>query len=378
MGLIGFIKNIFKSADMVDITKIRTGSDDQEQLAVEAYAVFSAVEFAANLISNCEYKTFRNGKPVKGAEWYSLNVRPNRNQSATEFWREFLCKLLYEEEALIVSVGTERIIADTFHREDYAIKEQAFSGVTRGDFTFSKSFTMSEVFYVRYPNQKARALKESLLSKYAEISGAAAAGYLEKSGAKGIVEVSAAAQGDPKFEERFKELMNNRFRTYFKSRNAVLPLFSGMKYTPQSGSATTEIADIAKIFDDALMRAAQAYMISPALIRGEVAGIKDALDLTLTVCADPIANLISEEITGKEFSADEVAQGNFVKADTSNIKHIDIFDIAANVDKLIASGFSSIDEARESAGLEPTGEEWAKKHYITKNYENVDILKGGE
>ena len=31
----------------------------------------------------------------------------------------------------------------------------------------------------------------------------------------------------------------------------------------------------------------------------------------------------------------------------------------------------SPDEAREKAGLTPTGEPWAEKHYITKNYEEA-------
>lgn len=37
-----------------------------------------------------------------------------------------------------------------------------------------------------------------------------------------------------------------------------------------------------------------------------------------------------------------------------------------NADKLIASGMMNIDETRDKAGLTPTGEKWARRHYITK------------
>ena len=46
-----------------------------------------------------------------------------------------------------------------------------------------------------------------------------------------------------------------------------------------------------------------------------------------------------------------------------------------NADKLIASGMMNIDETRDKAGLTPTGEKWARRHYITKNYTTT---QGGE
>lgn len=71
--------------------------------------------------------------------------------------------------------------------------------------------------------------------------------------------------------------------------------------------------------------------------------------------------MIGEELTGKKFTPDEVISGQYIGVDTTCIKHIDIFDIAANADKLISSSMLSPDETRDKAGLNPTGEEWAAK-----------------
>jgi hypothetical protein len=83
-------------------------------------------------------------------------------------------------------------------------------------------------------------------------------------------------------------------------------------------------------------------------------------------------------MTSKLFKAKDVIDGSYIEADTTCIKHIDIFDIATNIDKLISCGFASIDEAREKAGMTAIKEDWSEKHWITKNYQDVEDLKGGE
>ena len=153
-----------------------------------------------------------------------------------------------------------------------------------------------------------------------------------------------------------------------------------MKFNPVSlsGGSGNIVSDIKNIFDEALTRAAQAYKMPPQLVRGEVSGIDDAVNYMLTVCVDPLLNAVSEELSGKEFSKEEYISGSYIAADTTNIKHIDIFSLAPNIEKLISSAFMNVDEVREQAGIFPTGEKWAQIHYITKNFERVQDLYNGE
>ena len=58
--------------------------------------------------------------------------------------------------------------------------------------------------------------------------------------------------------------------------------------------------------------------------------------------------------------------------------HIDIFDIAEKIDKLIASGMYCIDELRKKLGDAELNTEESRKHFITKNYEKLDGLEGGD
>lgn len=381
-----FLDNlIFKNVKDGELINVSTFQPSREELGlmIDMYALYSAIEIKAKLLANCEYKTYRGGKEIRGPTWVQLNYKPNVNQSATEFWTELYSKLFYYEEALIFQFEDQWIIADSFEREDYALRETIFRNISRGDFTYGRSLRIGEVFYFTCKSEATRALKEGILQQYNALASSAAEGYKKSGGEKVLLNIPMSAQGDSKFTEKFNDLMNNRFRSFFKEKNAVLPLMNGIQGSfHASGGKGGEIGDIETLIGNALKQAAIAQGISPALLTGEVAGIKEALDWSLTTGIDPAANIVSEEITTKLNSREEIANGNFLVADTTNIKHIDIFDIAGSVDKLISSGFLDIDEARSSAGLQRTGEEWAKKHYLTKNYQPIDKLEelsgGGE
>lgn len=354
---------------------------ESERLSIDIYSLFTAVEMLSNLMANCEFKVYRNGKEDKGLLWARLNYKPNVNQSATEFWREYYRKLLYEGEALAFETydGAQWIIADGFTKSDYEVREKYFSDVYRGDFQARGTFPMSEVVYISYPNENVKALRAGLLRRYDQLAAAATESYELGTGNKAFVNINGAFQGNDQRQKDYTNYINDRFRQFFKQKNAVMPLFNGTQaaFANSSTSGRSTVDDITKIVSDSMTRAAQAFKISPALITGEIAGTKDALNFTLTSAIDPLANAISEQLTVKFFPLSEIAQGSHILADTSNLKHIDIFDISGAADKLISSGFVTPDEARVFAGLEPTGEETMQKHYITKNYATTDDIGAG-
>lgn len=385
MGIRSFFKNFLEKKTVItNMSRAEYTEDSEDSVMLDTFALFAAIEFAAALMANCEIRTYYKGGEKKGQEWVRLNYKPNRNQTASEFWREYFCKLFYEGQALAVEVGENLIIADAFSYEEKAITESYFTQVSRGSFNFSQNFNISDVIFLKYENAGIQEIKKGLLSRYGKLAGGLLKQF-ETDGIKIALNIPAAASGAPDFEDKFDKLMTNYFKSFFRSKNAVIPLHGGMTVVPISGASrygegqNRKVSEVTELFSDAMIRAAIALGISPVLIRGEVAGIKEALDLTLTTCVDPIAKMISECLTIKQFSSEEIAAGNHIVVDTTQIKHVDIFDIAANVDKLIASGYYSIDEVRTRAGDQPIGEDWSKRHYITKNYQvAADAAEGGE
>lgn len=358
-------------------------ADDPDNfVAIQAHALFTIIELISSLLSKCEIKVYRNGEEYKKEMYDILNFQPNRNQNAVEWKKEFFEKLLYDKAVLCVQKKDQLLIADSYNLEKRVLKDYLFTEVTRQDFTFNNAFSMKDVVYCEYGNPNADKYLDNVFNFYTKLMDTAAAKYHRSKEEKGILKVSARAAGDPNYEETFKELMGEYFKEYFGKGNSVLPLFEGYEYAPGTAESTkkysNEITDVRAIFEDALMRAAQAYKVPLSLVRGDVAGIKDSYNIMLTNCIDPLAEQVSKELSNKLFEREDRIRGCEIVFDTTNVKHNDLFDIASGADKLIASGAASIDEVRHHAGLKELGEDWSTKHYITKNYATVDMVEGGE
>ena len=208
--------------------------------------------------------------------------------------------------------------------------------------------------------------------------------YEKAGGEKGILTIDAQAAGrkygDKTFEEIFEDLMNKRFEKFFKSRNAVLPLFNGFGYVPRTGAeqskkSTSEVKDITDLTDEILMKVSQAFNIPVSLLKGDVSDVKEITKNFLTFCIDPICDMMTGEINRKRYGKAEVLKKNYLRVDTSCAMHVDIFEIAEKIDKLISSGMYCIDELRKKVGEAALGTEEAKAHFITKNYEKLGGVK---
>lgn len=352
------------------------------QIAIEYFAICSAINLIAASVSKCEFKTFLSGNELKGDEYYLWNVEPNKNQNSSQFIQEFISKLLYYNECLILDINGQLIIADDFVQTEYALYENTFSNVTRGTMNFDKTFRMSEVLYFKYSNNEIQSLLSKLIKGYNSLLNMAIGKYRRSGGRKGIAKVDKAPSGDTEFQKKVDDLFNNRFKSYFEAENAVIHIPKGVEYDEQNGEgnkkSTSEIVDIASITKEAFERVAQGFKMPPALLRGDIADIKEITDNYLTFCIDPLVDMLGEETTRKRYGKNAYLKGSYMKIDTTCIKHIDIFNISEPFDKLIASGGYSIDELRIKAGDTPLNTDFSRKHWITKNYSDIQIAKGGE
>lgn len=354
------------------------------RLVTEEFLIHAAINLIANCISKSEFQTFKRGEEFQGDEYYMWNYEPNTNQNSSQFLQELVSRLLYNNECLVVEMNGQLMIAESFCKEEYALKETVFTGVTRSGFTFGRSFRMSQVLYFRLNNKNIRCLLTNLCNGYNKLLQDAVDKYEKAGGEKGILTIDAQAAGrkygDKTFEEIFEDLMNKRFEKFFKSRNAVLPLFNGFGYVPRTGAeqskkSTSEVKDITDLTDEILMKVSQAFNIPVSLLKGDVSDVKEITKNFLTFCIDPICDMMTGEINRKRYGKEEVLKKNYLRVDTSCAMHVDIFEIAEKIDKLISSGMYCIDELRKKVGEAALGTEEAKAHFITKNYEKLGGVK---
>lgn len=362
---------------------------DEEKLSMltmQEFTIHAAINLIANCISKCEFKTYRNGRELKGEEHYLWNFEPNKNQNSSQFLQELVARLLYYNECLVVENKGQLIIAQSFTKEEFAVKETVFSNVYRNGMTFNREYKMSQALYFQLSNRNIRKLLVNLCNGYNQILEEAIDKYQKATGEKGILTVDGVAKGTSyggqTFEEVYADLMTNRFKKFFNSKNAVLPLYRGFSYQKQANDAskasTSEIKDITDMLDEVTETVARAFNIPVSLLKGDVSDVEQITRNFLTFCIDPLCKMIQTEINRKRYGKAAIMQKDYLKIDTTSVMHTDIFDIAEKIDKLIASGMYCIDELRRKLGDEELDTEDSRAHWITKNYESIEHVKGGE
>ena len=349
------------------------------ELYIREMAFWSCVNFMANAVGKCEFKTFQGGKEIKGKEYYLWNVEPNINQSSSAFLHKLISQLYRYNEALVVEQNEMLLVADSFSVKSYALYEDVFSQVQVGDFAFNRTFTQSEVLYFKLSERNMKQIVDGLYTSYQKLIEYGMRSYQKSRGTKGVIEVDTVGAGGKDFEKSYTELKNGGFRIFAEAENAVLPLFKGLKYT-DLGSKTYSnegTRDIRAMINDISDFTAKSFGIAPALLSGEVQGTQEALDLTLTSAVDPLTDMLQEEINRKRYGYNGISKGDRLEIDTRTIKHIDILNVATAIDKLVSSGVFCINDIRKLTGEVIIDEPWANKHFITKNYSSVSELLEG-
>ena len=383
-----------------DITEF-IDREEWNRLALYEFALHSGINIIANALSACEVRTFKNWEEAYNNQYYLWNYEPNINMNASQFKQKLVWSLIYKNECLIIQTGKgDLLIADSYEHEQYALYQDTFRNVTVGmdngngiskPYTFQKSFKMEDVLYYRLSNRNITALMNQLMDDYERLLESAVQKFYKSGGERGTVTIDANAStatygvkedGTPRtFNDVYRDLLNNQFKEYFKSPNAVLPLFKGFDYQQKGGEAskksTSEIKDVTDITDEIYERVANALQIPPALLKGDVADVTSLTKNLITFAIDPVAKMIETE-NNRKLYREEVLNGNYQMIDTSRIIHMTAAELATASDKMISCGGWNIDDIRRKAGDAPLNTEWSKKHFLTKNYEELNDLESNK
>lgn len=340
-----------------------------EQMAFKELALHIGISYIANTLSKCEFKVYENGKESKNKLYYMLNVSPNPNQNSSQFINKFIERYFYDGHALIVPYRNHIFCADNFDVDDTnPLLENSFYNVTFNCQTVKKKHRASDVFYIQLDNKNVKSLIDSLYLQYGEVIAQALATFKRTNGAKYKLLLEQYKAGDPAFEKTYKEVIQKGVKSFLDNDNAVYIQYKGNELqefsTKNPGNTSDIIAMRKEIFDVV----AQALKIPLSMMYGNITNMNEIVKVYLSICIDPLADMISEEFTRKYFTFDEWQAGNYVKVDTSCINHIDILEVADKVDKAISSGVTNIDEMRERLGMPELKTEFSQAHWMTKNY----------
>lgn len=350
---------------------------------IKELAIAVAVNIISSTISKCEFRTYQNGKPVKGDEYYLWNIEPNQNQNSSDFIQQLITQLCYDNEVLVVELNGRLYVADHFMRQQYALREDTFQNVTIKTLSLDRTFSAHEVIYMQLNDRNIKYYLDISYTQYGKTIAHAMRSYLRTNMQKGILEIDSTVQQRKDFQDELQDLIDNRFRPYFEAESAVLPITKGYKYTDTSSqmrASSSTPADISERINYEFEMAGRAFKIPKAIMMGDVSDVEQVTKNFLTFCIDPLTDKAGEEITRKRYGANHFKKGNYLEVNTNAIQHVDVFGTATNAEKLFCSGLYCIDELRVKMGDVPLDTEWSRKHYITKNYAEASEfqhLEGG-
>ena len=364
-----------KNSELETLMGLEFFQDDSERAYLKKLSIDTCINFLARTISQAEFRIMDGDNLDKGDWYYKLNIRPNTDQSSTDFWQYFVYKLLFDNEVLVILTDTDDLlIADSWVRNEYALYDDTFESVTVKNYTFKRKFSMDEVIYLKYNNEALENYISGLFGDYGELFGRMLEVSLRNYQIRGTVEVGQLQGSDDEKQEKLQGFIDKMFRA-FKKPIALVPITKGFDYSElssKSGETNQSFEELGKLKSAMISEVAKLIGIPPALVHGEMADLEQNMTSYIDFCVKPLQKKIEDELNAKLFKIQEFRAGKHV--DISGIDKPDPVKDAEKIDKLISSGFMNINGVRKEYGLEPR--EGGDVYVMTKNYSTE--LEGGE
>ena len=376
-NIFNFLSKKISSEEVADAI----GASLTSQIWLKELALQIVTSYIANTISKCEIKTFENNVEVHNELYYLLNVNPNPNQNSSQFVNMVLEKYIRNGSALVVPYKKHIYCADGYGIQENPTRDNVFTSVSIENLTLNKSFKASDVFFFKLENRNAKLLIDGLYNDYADLVSLAIQSFKSGSGDKYKLILDNVQAGDQAFNKMYNDFIAGNLKSFMDNDRAVYLEYRGTKLERFGGETQPSASTIIDLRKEVFEIVSQAYRIPQSMMYGNITNMNEIVRVFLTFCIDPIAQMISEELTRKTTTFDSWRNGSKVVVDTSRINHIDIFDIADGIDKLVASSFANINDLRKQVGWEPIPEEFADQYFITKNYQDsnsaLDSVEGG-
>lgn len=358
----------------------------------KVYAIQAAVNKIANALSMCEFQTLEKGKEINGDLWYKLNVEPNPNQNAADFWQKVVLEMVSNPNgALILQVNGQFIVADSYDVTEYAVRANYYKNVKAGTLEFTQTgFEEKDVLRLKLNNAKVKEIIDGVYSEYGKLISSSIRNYNRSNSKKIWVKIGTTFQQfetqevlnedgttTTKFDTIMDDLFKNRLASYFAEGDSATPIEEGLDIIESQSdggvpsSQKRDTRDIASLFDDTMNIVADAFGIPRGLLKGDVADIEAQTENFITFCINPLANLIQDEANRKLNGQKRMAQGSKLKVMTDLIKQYDATKLASSSEALFRIRAINANDVRRWLRKERINEPWADEYAMTKNYTDV-------
>ena len=280
--------------------------------ATKAAIADMAMEKAANMIAKAiaksEFIVQRNNEYVKDNIYWILNVRPNPNETATEFWIEAIRKLLIKQECVIVYMNDCLYRCDSFSIDSSVTKGKQYSNIvveTKEDtLNITRKFKADDVIHLKNPNKKIQQYLKNTINLYNAIVSGLANGKKLASIPK--FELDTGSASTPLLrskDESGKDITltideyKEKVRKLLESENIeILTNKSELKIGQLKIDTNITSEDIVKISKEIYTECAYAFDIPKAVFLGEITEKADSTNEFITYAVSWLVELLNDSL----------------------------------------------------------------------------------
>lgn len=365
--------------ELYDYIEVLT--ENLASLNASRFAIQKCVAMISNAISKSEMVIQGKDGLLHNETYYRLNIRPNDNESGTEFWARVTEKLLIDNEALVVFHRNMYYLADSWAASQDILRPKTYTNISLlgpdgTTYQINKHFKSDEVMHLRLPeNSKRLDYFRKVAELYDKTAGIVSKVVQMANVPKFGINIATQTRLVEKTETGDKVLTGKEYASRIvkmlcsdKVEGITLP--EGVKIENLNGGGTSNV-DAAKI--DSLIKAseeacARAFDIPKSVYFGDISDQSDATNEFITYAVSPVAECLNDGlnhlIVGQQ---DYLERNERVIVFLARFKHIDIIDSADKLSKMRGDGWT-LDEIFHLIGYPELHTDFTTTRALTKNY----------
>ena len=355
-------------------------SVEVKKMKITKMAVEKAIGMVAHAIAKSEFIVQGKNERLRNELYWSLNVKPNPNETATEFWIEVIQRLLKNSECLICIIGKKFYIADSFQVNNSVMLNQIYSNITitaNGEsLQLNNTYTSDEVIHLKAKNKKIRAYMETVMKMHDDVVSAMEAAIKISKTPKFILKIAGAMpvirtlRADGTEQTLTVDEFKKNIKNLLESENIeILQASNGLEISQLKIDTAVTSEDVVKISKEIFEECAFAFDIPKTVFMGEITEKADSTNEFITYAVGWVAEILNDAMNATLVGKESFLKGEYIWIDLSGFKHRDLVESANYLDKLRSIGFS-FDEIRQAIGWEPLNTPFSQERVITKNYTN--------
>lgn len=378
-----FQKNNGTVVNLLDVI-----SKDLTKVQLAAMAQEKAAGMIAKAIAKSEIVLTKGENRRKDIEYYRLNIRPNDNETGTDFWFNVARDLVRTGEAVVVRTQNGKYYrANSWTMDDYVMFPKTYSNIVLTDgfneFTMRYGISSDDIMHFRFNTAKMRVFTDNVLNCMNDAMNAVQS--LEtithtpifKYRTDANLQFRRKTQDGKEVRITLDDVMDSFKSKIDGKKLAIIHEQNGTSLDFLDFKSNVNATEVQTMADMINKECAAAYDIPLGVFNGQITEQSDATNEFITYAVSPVAEVINDTLSAKLVGEKDYISGERAFVWLAHFKHVDVMDAAPQLEKLRAIGFN-LDEIFEMVGYPALNTEFSTTRALTKNYTTEGMEEGVE